>query len=91
MIQIYDNGTVAFNNGSLSIVVLNITENDGAYFLYDSEESDPHSFANQKQYVMCLLENASIEEFDPRHLFIVTWKGNYFHNESEVSKLFNIT
>ena len=75
---------MTFNNGSLSIVVMNVTENDGAYFLYDSENSDPHYFANQKQYMMCLLENESIKDFDLRHLFIVTWIN-------EVSQLFDLT
>ena len=81
--QVYDNGSVHFNDGSLSIVVLNVTKNDGAHFFYDSEMSNPHYFNNQKRYVKCLL-NMAMEDFNLRHMFIVTWKNYSFHDESQV-------
>jgi hypothetical protein len=83
-IQVYDNGSVHFNDGSLSIVVLNVTKNDGAHFFYDSEMSNPHYFNNQKRYVKCLL-NMAMEDFNLRHMFIVTWKNYSFHDESQIT------
>ena len=80
----YDNGSVHFNDGSLSIVVLNVTKNDGAHFFYDWEMSNPHYFNNQKRYVKCLL-NMAMEDFNLKHMFIVTWKDYWFHNKSKVN------
>ncbi|CAI8034871.1 Scavenger receptor cysteine-rich type 1 protein M130 [Geodia barretti] len=83
-IQVYDNGSVHFNDGSLTIVVLNVTKNDGAHFFYDWEMSNPHYFNNQKRYVKCLL-NMAMEDFNLKHMFIVTWKDYWFHDKSKIT------
>ncbi|CAI8023636.1 Scavenger receptor cysteine-rich domain superfamily protein [Geodia barretti] len=82
-IHIYHNGTVHFNNGSLSIAVFQtmLRDDKDTYLLYDSKGTEPGYFTAQKEYVSCLLRSASITDFNLRDLFIVTWKNYLFATE----------
>lgn len=62
-----------FNNGSMSIAVFG-TNAETHYFIYDFNATNNHHYhENQKQYVMCLLKAASVEEFNLTDLFIVSY------------------
>ncbi|CAI8023638.1 hypothetical protein GBAR_LOCUS13789, partial [Geodia barretti] len=74
-IHIYHNGTVKFNDGSLSIAVYltEFTNTKAAYFLYDSRGTKYHYQRYQKEYAKCLLEASSIYDFNIIDFLVVSW------------------
>jgi hypothetical protein len=74
-IHIYHNGTVTFNDGSLSIAVYltEFTNTKDTYYLYDSRATKYHYRKYQKEYAKCLLEAASIYNFNIIDFHVVSW------------------
>ena len=89
--QIYHNGSVDFNNGSLSIAVFgaNFPITVNAHIIYDHKNStDPNHIKTQKLYtrIVGLLDAASVDDIQVKDIFVVTWK-NYTYCETNVSHL----
>ena len=76
-----------FNEGSvvMAIFMANLTSSDEteAHILYDTDGAD--YAVNQTEYVQCLLQNGSINNFNVTSLFVVTWNKYKYCDGKEVS------
>ena len=86
--QIYHDGTVDFNGGSMSIAVFgaNLTGDVTAHFVYQHRSAiDEVHFETQKEYVADVLA-ASVDDNNVTDMFVITWT-HYTYNGINVRKL----